>query len=36
MYGLKPIYTDKNIRSGPGFIDKSNIDTVIKFAGQYR
>ena len=35
-YGLKPIYTDKNIRSGPGFIDKSNIDTVIKFAGQYR
>jgi simple sugar transport system substrate-binding protein len=36
MYGLKPIYTEKNIRSGPGFIDKSNIDTVIKFAGQYR
>jgi simple sugar transport system substrate-binding protein len=35
-YGLQPSYGPKNIRSGPGFITKDNIDKVIKFAGQYR
>jgi simple sugar transport system substrate-binding protein len=35
-YGLEPSYGPKNIRSGPGFITKDNIDKVLKFAGQYR
>ncbi|WP_322046748.1 sugar ABC transporter substrate-binding protein [Paraburkholderia sp. J67] len=35
-YGLTPIYTDKGIRSGPGFITKENLATVVKYAGQYR
>src|ERR1700761_7118235 len=35
-YGLEPSYGPKNIRSGPGFITKANIDKVIKYAGQYR
>lgn len=35
-YGLNPIFTDRGIRSGPGFITKENIGTVIKYAGQYR
>ena len=26
----------RNIRSGPGFITKDNIDKVVKYAGQYR
>jgi len=35
-YGLAPSYGPKNIRSGPGFITKDNLDKVIKYAGQYR
>lgn len=35
-YGLEPSYEPKNIRSGPGFITKANIDRVLKYAGQYR
>ncbi len=35
-YGLQPSYGPRNIRSGPGFITKENIDKVIKYAGQYR
>ncbi|ABC38410.1 sugar ABC transporter substrate-binding protein [Burkholderia thailandensis] len=35
-YGLQPSYGPKNIRSGPGFITKENLDKVIKYAGQYR
>lgn len=35
-YGLHPLYEGKNIRSGPGFITRANLDTVIKYAGQYR
>jgi simple sugar transport system substrate-binding protein len=35
-YGLQPSYGPKNIRSGPGFITKDNIDKVLKYAGQYR
>jgi simple sugar transport system substrate-binding protein len=33
---LQPSYGPKNIRSGPGFITKDNIDKVLKYAGQYR
>jgi simple sugar transport system substrate-binding protein len=35
-YGLQPSYGPKNIRSGPGFITKENLDKVMKYAGQYR
>jgi simple sugar transport system substrate-binding protein len=35
-YGLQPSYGPKNIRSGPGFITKDNLDKVVKYAGQYR
>ncbi|HEY3596973.1 MAG TPA: sugar ABC transporter substrate-binding protein [Paraburkholderia sp.] len=35
-YGLEPSYGPKDIRSGPGFITKANLDKVIKYAGQYR
>lgn len=35
-YGLQPSYGPRDIRSGPGFITKENIDKVIKYAGQYR
>ncbi|AET89657.1 MULTISPECIES: sugar ABC transporter substrate-binding protein [Caballeronia] len=35
-YGLQPSYGPKNIRSGPGFITKENLDKVVKYAGQYR
>ncbi len=35
-YGLQPSYEARNIRSGPGFITKENIDKVVKYAGQYR
>lgn len=35
-YGLQPSYGPKNIRSGPGFITKANLDKVLKYAGQYR
>jgi simple sugar transport system substrate-binding protein len=36
MYGLAPSYGPKNIRSGPSFITKANLDKVVKYAGQYR
>lgn len=35
-YGLQPSYGPRNIRSGPGFITKENLDKVVKYAGQYR
>jgi simple sugar transport system substrate-binding protein len=35
-YGLQPHYEARNIGSGPGVVDKSNIDKVEKYAGQYR
>jgi len=35
-YGLEPSYGPRNIRSGPGFITKENLDKVVKYAGQYR
>jgi len=35
-YGLEPSYGPKDIRSGPGFITKANLDKVVKYAGQYR
>jgi simple sugar transport system substrate-binding protein len=35
-YGLQPSYGPRDIRSGPGFITKENVDTVVKYAGQYR
>ncbi|WP_118180618.1 sugar ABC transporter substrate-binding protein [Paraburkholderia phosphatilytica] len=35
-YALQPLYEGRNIRSGPGFITKDNIDKVLKYAGQYR
>ncbi|MBI0328931.1 sugar ABC transporter substrate-binding protein [Burkholderia plantarii] len=35
-YGLQPSYGPKNIRSGPGFITRDNLDKVVKYAGQYR
>ena len=35
-YGLQPVYQPDTILSGPGFISKSNIDKVEKYAGQYR
>jgi len=35
-YGLQPSYGPRDIRSGPGFITKENVDKVVKYAGQYR
>ncbi|MFX1762463.1 sugar ABC transporter substrate-binding protein [Paraburkholderia sp. A1RI-2L] len=35
-YGLQPSYGPRNIRSGPGFITRENLDKVVKYAGQYR
>ena len=35
-YGLQPVYTDRHILSGPGFVTKDNIAKVEKYAGQYR
>lgn len=35
-YGLQPSYGERDIRSGPGFITKANLDKVVKYAGQYR
>lgn len=35
-YGLQPHYGARNIGSGPGVVDKSNVDKVEKYAGQYR
>lgn len=36
QYGLQPAYSKDGIRSGPAFITKDNVDTVAKYAGQYR
>jgi simple sugar transport system substrate-binding protein len=35
-YGLQPVYQPDTILSGPGFITKTNVDKVVKYAGQYR
>src|SRR5215467_10023633 len=35
-YGLTPVYGDRHISSGPGFVTKENISKVEKYAGQYR
>jgi len=35
-YALKPVYTDEGVSSGPAFVTKDNVDTVAKYAGQYR
>lgn len=35
-YGLKPVYTKDGVSSGPAFVTKDNVDTVAKYAGQYR
>src|SRR5499425_28013 len=34
-YGLTPVYGDRHISSGPGFVTKENIAKVEKYAGQY-
>jgi len=35
-YGLQPIYTKDGISSGPAFVTRANVETVAKYAGQYR
>lgn len=35
-YGLTPVYGERHISSGPGFVTKDNIAKVEKYAGQYR
>ena len=35
-YGLQPVYTSHGVSSGPAFVTKENVDTVAKYAGQYR
>jgi simple sugar transport system substrate-binding protein len=35
-YGLQPVYTSEGVSSGPAFVTKDNVDTVAKYAGQYR
>lgn len=35
-YGLKPVYTNTSVSSGPGFIDRTNIATVQQYAGTTR
>jgi simple sugar transport system substrate-binding protein len=35
-YGLEPVYGQRHISSGPGFVTKDNIAKVEQFAGQYR
>ncbi len=35
-YGFAPSYGPRNIGSGPGFINKENVDKVLKYADQYR
>ncbi|GLQ93909.1 sugar ABC transporter substrate-binding protein [Dyella acidisoli] len=35
-YGLDPVYTKDGVSSGPAFVTKDNVDTVAKYAGQYR
>lgn len=35
-YALEPVYTKDGISSGPAFVTKDNVETVAKYAGQYR
>jgi simple sugar transport system substrate-binding protein len=35
-YGLVPIYGERHISSGPGFVTRENIAKIEKYAGQYR
>lgn len=35
-YGLKPVYGERDIASGPAFVTKENVSLVEKYAGQYR
>jgi simple sugar transport system substrate-binding protein len=35
-YGLAPVYGERHISSGPGFVTKDNIAKVEKYAGKYR
>jgi len=35
-YGLDPVYGDRDISSGPGFVTKDNVEKVEKYAGEYR
>lgn len=35
-YALTPLYGKRHISSGPGFVTRSNIGKVEKYAGQYR
>lgn len=35
-YGLTPLYGERHISSGPGFVTIRNIDIVERFAGKYR
>lgn len=35
-YGLTPLYGERHISSGPGFVTGRNIDKVEKYAGKYR
>ena len=35
-YGLQPVYTSQGVSSGPAFVTKDNVDTVARYAGQYR
>jgi len=35
-YSLEPIYGARHIDSGPGFVTKTNLPIVEKYAGQYR
>lgn len=35
-YGLAPVYTKDGVSSGPAFVTKDNVDTVAKYAGEYR
>ncbi|MFA6014798.1 MAG: sugar ABC transporter substrate-binding protein [Gallionellaceae bacterium] len=35
-YGLIPLYGERHISSGPGFVTIRNIDKVEQFAGKYR
>ena len=35
-YGLTPLYGPRHISSGPGFVTRSNVVKVEKYAGRYR
>ena len=36
QYALDPVYTKDGLSSGPAFVTKDNVETVAKYAGQYR